>query len=125
MRIEICDKKTIGREFSAAFPFLSLDFHAKPSRPGASHSKKYVRNPGTIVAECRTIHTEGTLTVVPEMTIFSLVRNFMDVYGLSVRVLRRSGKSWIPTTLTEDWTLHEQNKQGESLCKTQKNSLSS
>lgn len=125
MRIDIDDKKTIAdiqHEFNSAYPYLKLDFHAKPSRPGGVHSRKHVRNPGTRLAECRSTHTEGKVTIVPDMTVFSLLQNLNDVYGLAARVLRKSGKTWIPTTLTEDWTLKEQNVQGEFLSRQGKES---
>jgi hypothetical protein len=33
------------------------------------------------------------------------------------QVYRKSGKIWLETTVTDSWTLEEQNKQGESLSK--------
>jgi hypothetical protein len=34
-----------------------------------------------------------------------------------VQVFRQSGRVWLETTRTDDWTLAEQNKQGEELSK--------
>jgi len=45
------------------------------------------------------------------MTVAELVQNFRDVYGLSVRVFRRSGRLWLGTNVTGNWTLYEQNMQ--------------
>lgn len=118
MQILITNKKTIAKvqeEFSAAFPWLKLEFFAKPSKVGGVSSKKLIRNTGTTLGDSRSIHTKGNLTITPNMTVGNLLQSFMDVYGLSVKLLRKSGRSWINTSLTESWTLDEQNKQGESL----------
>ena len=40
---------------------------------------------------------------------------FGEVYGLGVQVFRKSGNVWLETTVTDSWTLKEQNDQGESL----------
>ncbi|MBC7863936.1 MAG: hypothetical protein IAF38_13250 [Bacteroidia bacterium] len=118
MQILINNNKTIAKvqeEFSDAYPWLKLEFFAKPSKVGGMASKKLIRNTGTTLGECRSIHANGNLTITPDMTVGNLLQSFMDVYGLSVKLLRKSGKSWINTSLTESWTLEEQNSQGESL----------
>jgi hypothetical protein len=35
-----------------------------------------------------------------------------------VQVFRKSGKVWLETTVTDGWTLEEQNLQGEALSNT-------
>ena len=49
------------------------------------------------------------------MSVKDLEQNFRDVYGLSVQILRKSGKVWLGTTVTDNWTLKEQNEQGQIL----------
>ena len=51
------------------------------------------------------------------MTVNELEQRFSDVYGLGVQVFRKSGNVWLETTVTDGWTLEQQNKQGESLDK--------
>ena len=97
------------------FPFLKLEFFAKPSKQGAVPSHRVVREPSKTLGECRTIHTTGTLTITPAMTVKELEQNFRDIYGLYVQILRKSGKAWLGTTVTDGWSLKEQNEQGESL----------
>ncbi|MEI8136499.1 MAG: hypothetical protein WCH21_04145 [Bacteroidota bacterium] len=73
--------------------------------------------PSKTLGECRTIHDSGTITITPQMTVADLEQNFRDIYGLSAQVFRKSGKVWLETTVTDVWTLEEQNSQGESLSK--------
>jgi len=63
------------------------------------------------------VHNTGTITIAPGMTVNELEQNFKDVYGLSVQVFRKSGKVWLETTVTDGWSLEEQNRQGEDLSK--------
>lgn len=117
MLIEINDNNTfnnIQQRFSSVFPFLRLEFFKKklPFLGGLS-----VKQPITILdktlTESRTIFKEGSITISPEMTISELEKCFNEIYGLSTQVLRQSGNIWLVTTVTDEWSLAEQNFQGE------------
>lgn len=51
--------------------------------------------------------------ITPDMTVTDLEQSFNTIYGLGVQVFRKSGKIWLETTVTDGWTLEEQNRQGE------------
>lgn len=105
----------IQEEFNHAFPYLKIEFFSKPHKSGGASAKKFVKSNSKTLGECRTIHNNGNLTIKPSMTVSSLEQAFQDVYGLSVQVFRKSGKVWLETTVTDGWTLEEQNHQGEEL----------
>lgn len=118
MKIIITDRRkifAIQREFSDMFPFLKLEFYAKSARLNGAASNKIVKESSKTLGECRTIHNTGVLTITPAMSVKDLEENFRDVYGLTVQILRKSGKAWLGTTVTDNWTLKEQNEQGQSL----------
>jgi hypothetical protein len=120
MKILINDRRkihAIQEDFNKQFPYLKLEFFSKPHKVGGASPKKIMKVPGKTLGECRTIHDSGTMTITPQMTVADLEQNFRDVYGLSVQVFRKSGKVWLETTITDAWTLEEQNRQGESLSK--------
>ena len=81
----------------------------------APRQKKLMKHPSKTLGECRTIHNKGTITITPQMTVAGLEQNMNDVYGLSVQVFRKSGMAWLETSVTDNWTLEQQNKQGEEL----------
>jgi hypothetical protein len=121
MKILINDRRkifAIQESFNNMFPYLKLEFFAKPHKPGAGSVKKNIKPSSKTIGECRTIHDSGTLTITPNMTVTELEQNFRDVYGLGVQVFRKSGKVWLETTVTDGWTLEEQNLQGEALSNT-------
>ena len=118
MLVTINDRRKISaiqEEFNSAFPYLKLEFFAKPHKGGGSSSKKFVKHNGKTLGECRTIHNNGKIVIKENMTVNDLEQRFSDVYGLGVQVFRKSGRVWLETTVTDGWTLEEQNHQGEAL----------
>jgi hypothetical protein len=49
------------------------------------------------------------------MTVQELERVFQEELGLFIQVFRRSGKVWLETTATDNWTLFKQNEEGQEL----------
>ena len=118
MKITINDNRKIfavQEAFSSTFPYLKLEFFAKGHKPGGPSPKKFIKHSSKTLGECRTIHNKGSITITGAMTVTELEQRFGDVYGLGVQVFRKSGNMWLETTVTDGWTLDEQNKQGESL----------
>lgn len=118
MKITINDHRkifAIQEEFNGMFPYLKIEFFAKPHKIGAGSPKKQITHGNKTLGECRILHKKGFLTITPNMTVSELEQNFNDIYGLSVQVFRKSGNAWLETTVTDAWTLKEQNKQGEEL----------
>lgn len=120
MKILVNDQRkifAIQEEFSKVFPYLKIEFFAKSHTFSGPASLKVVKNSSKTLGECRTIHNKGKLTIIPSMTVSDLEKSFNDVYGLSVQIFRKSGKSWLETSVTDGWALEEQNSQGELLSK--------
>lgn len=120
MKITINDRRkifAIQEEFNTMFPYLRLEFFAKANKLGGAASSKVIKHGNKTLGECRTIHNNGAMTISPSMTVADLEQRFNDVYGLGVAVQRKSGKVWLEVTVSEGWTLEEQNRQGESLSK--------
>jgi hypothetical protein len=108
---------TIQEEFSTVFPYLKLEFFSQPYLKDSEHAKKLVRHNSKTLGECRILHNKGEITITDITTVVDLEQNFCDIYGLVVQVFRQSGKAWLETTITNKWTLNEQNIQGEALSK--------
>jgi hypothetical protein len=118
MKIDINDKRkifAIQEEFNTAFPYLKIEFFTKPHQSGGASPKQYMSSSSKTLGECRTVHNNGHISISPEMTVDELEQRFMDVYGLSIQVFRKSGKVWLETSVTDGWTLEKQNTQGKEL----------
>lgn len=121
MEIIINDQRKIFKikeEFNTFFPFLKLEFLSKPQKTGVESVKRILNNNNCSLGEFRNNLNNKKITITPDMTTLNLEQAFRDIYGLWVQVFRKSGKVWLATTVTDGWTLEEQNKQGEALCKT-------
>lgn len=93
MKISINNHRKIHavqEEFNTVFPDLKLLFHAKPSKEGGAPSEKMVTHPGKTLQECRTNHNEGTMEILPTMSISDIQENFRDIFGLSVEITAKA-----------------------------------
>jgi hypothetical protein len=120
MKIDINDHRklfAIQEEFASQFPFLKLGFFSKPVHVHGFASHKIIKHPNKSIGECRTNQHSGSLIIMPQMTVSDLENQFRDKFGLSVQVFRCSGNAWLETSLTDDWTLEEQNNHGRELSK--------
>ena len=78
---------------------------------------KFTYENDRLLSEYRNRHNNEQIIITPETTVASLEKKFNDIYGLGTQILRKSGKIWLETTITDAWTLEEQNHQGEALSK--------
>ena len=106
----------IQAEFNNTFPYLKLDFFSKQHAVGeASAKQNLISNNRRLEDFIGFKNNKIEFTITSAMTVKDLEQNFIDAYGLSVQVFRKSGKVWLETTVTDGWTLEEQNRQGEQL----------
>lgn len=118
MHITINDNRqiaTIRDEFTHSFPYLRLEFFTQPHLAGKGSPRSQLYPVSSTLGQCRTRHNGGSVMITGEMTVADLEQRFLDVYGLSVQVFRKSGKVWLETTVTDGWTLNKQNQQGAAL----------
>ncbi len=123
MKIIINDQRkieSVQKDFSNVFHYLKLEFFSKMHNPREATSKKFINLNHKTLGECRTRHDQAEIVITPEMTVSDLEQRFGNIYGLGVQVFRQSGRVWLETTVTDSWTLREQNSQGEELSKVKK-----
>lgn len=104
--------QTIQVDFNRIFPYLRIEFISKSSKVGIAQVT--INSEQKPLSNYR-IDPDNNITITPEVTVGDLEKKFFQIYGLNVHVLRKSGKAWLETSLTDSWTLAEQNKQGEQL----------
>jgi hypothetical protein len=117
MKIVVSGEKSIAaiqQEFQEEFPFLRVDFFQPGREPLQSKEKNRIPANKTFEAFKTNSHSEHIL-ITPSMTVAELEEKFKVHYGLSMQIFRKSGKVWLETTLTDTWTLQEQNEQGKAL----------
>lgn len=118
MNIHIADDlsiRDIQKTFSERFPYLKLEFFSRPHQSGKGSEKKYMRSNDAMLRDFRLIHSDGSLSIEDDMRVSELEELFREHFGLYVQVFRRSGRLWLETTATDNWTLKVQNEQGQEL----------
>lgn len=118
MKIQISPERTIGEvqdAFQGFYPYLKLVFFSKPHRAFKGSHAKYLldgrdQKLDTIMAEPKT----GFVTLDPATPTFQAERLFEDEFGLYVQVMRKSGDTWLVTSVTDSLTLEQQNAKGRA-----------
>ena len=116
--VEISDKKKLKdlqEEFNRQFPFLQLEFFAKPHQPGKPSFEKDILKNDLLVGEVREVHNNGHFTVDGNMKVSDFEQFLYQSFGLNVQVFRKSYGKWLQTWATDIWSLNEQNRRGKIL----------
>lgn len=116
MRIQIDRSeplRNIQAQFTQAFPFLKLEFFKTPHKARKTAPTADIIKPDELVARYTTVPDKVDINIDKKMTVEKLEDEFYKKAGLSVQVYRKSGNVWIQTSLTDDWTLEQQNSEGE------------
>lgn len=107
--------KTIQEEFTHAFPFLKIEFFSKRHKKGEGSSKAFLKKENARIGDCRKKGSSGTISISGKQKVSEIEQLFQEVFGLPAQIFRKSGKIWLETTSTDDWTLDKQNAQAEEL----------
>ncbi|HEY6978517.1 MAG TPA: hypothetical protein VH396_19600, partial [Chitinophagaceae bacterium] len=58
-------------------------------------------------------HLNGyKIDISKQRTVAQLEEDFKELFGLHAQLYRKLGNLWIETSLTDDWTLEQQNNEG-------------
>lgn len=118
MILKISDDRKLSEiqiEFNNLYPYLKLEFFKHKHGVFGSNSKSDLLSPDLTFKKAGKKHTNGIVVVKENMSVADLETLFQDVFGIAVQVFRKSGASWIETSVTDDWTLKHQNQEGKEL----------
>jgi hypothetical protein len=113
MVLHISQNRTLKEtqdEFNSAYPFLRIEFY-RNTDPG--FARRHLNN--TMLMTAAGLRKDGELEIKDLMTVGQLENAFREKFGLQVQVSRRSGTLWLETTMTDNWTLKQQNDHGREL----------
>lgn len=118
MKLSIDDSKKIielQEQFNGVFPFLKIEFFRKSHSAGEASPVGEMLPHDANLSEWRTNHAEGSMEITAESTVEELENGFQERFGISAQVFRKSGKVWLETSVTDSWTLAEQNERGREM----------
>lgn len=118
MKIQVSKDRTIAQiqdEFAQTYPFLKLVFFTKPHKAyKGSPAKFLVSDRNVTLGSLEKKPHSGELYLEPEMPTWQVERLFEEEFGLHVQLFRKSGNTWLETSVTDDLTLEEQNVKGQA-----------
>jgi hypothetical protein len=106
---------TLQNSFNHEFPFLRLEFFRHGHSLYGGNSKTDLLNREKIAGSTLRSTGKKEILITEDHTVAAVEQMFSENFGLAVQVFRKSGKSWLETTRTDDWTLRKQNDQGLEL----------
>ena len=118
MKIHIDDRKHINRiqeEFSERYPFLKIEFFKHDHQSGEGSPLGDMIPSDSLLGHWRSIHDQGDIQIDHTMTVAQVEQEFQQKFGISAQVFRLSGDVWLETTVTDSWTLEEQNDTGKEM----------
>lgn len=105
----------IQKEFSACFPYLRIDFFRFPHIEKKMSPKDEKLDRFTPVDHLVKWDDDKVIEISENMTVRQFESIMDQRCGLFVQVFRKSGRVWIETSSTDEWTLKRQNDEGEMM----------
>ncbi|MEJ7766889.1 MAG: hypothetical protein WKF89_03700 [Chitinophagaceae bacterium] len=109
--------KDIQLEFNQVFPFLRIEFIRKPHPFMQSSEKVYALPHELIMANAAKSKTSINVDISSSMTVREVEEICEKDFGVLVEFYRKSGINWLEITMTDDWTIQQQNNLGNELSK--------
>lgn len=106
---------SLKKDFNILFPYLKIEIFNKPNTSGEASAKNDMLKDEEIINKYSTINEPTILEIHPSNTVSQVEKMFEKTCGLSIQIFRKSGKLWLETTITDNWTLKQQNEHGELL----------
>jgi hypothetical protein len=118
MHLHIAPNRLISevqKDFNNMFPFLKIEFFNNKSLSRSEFSAKQIIPPTRKVGDGQLALKEGQIDIEEEMRVNELEKKLKDQFNLAVQVFRKSGNLWLETTMTDNWTLLQQNNHGREI----------
>lgn len=116
--VDINKMQTISgaqQQFNTAFPFLKIEFFREAPVSGRGNAKNKMIVTDLKLESIQSKPNTGKIILHKETTVTQLEECFSNEFGLYIQVFRKSGRIWLETTATDNWTLEQQNEEGRSL----------
>ena len=119
MRLSIYGERLITdvqNQFASVYPFLKIEFFKNVDFSQSLYPRQRQMAHNLQLKDAWTSKKgEGELFIEDVMTVNDLESSFRNQFGLAAQVFRRSGNIWLETSITNGWTLKQQNDHGREI----------
>ncbi|MBZ4191625.1 hypothetical protein [Niabella beijingensis] len=102
----------IQSSFHEQYPYLKLEFYRHPHLQGEASWFNDKLGKQSLVKKEASMTGNQSINAGGNQTVADFESEFFQKTGIAVQVMRFSGRVWIQTTETDDWTLQQQNEKG-------------
>ena len=93
--------------------FLKIEFFRKGYYYRQFAQREYNLPPNQLtISRAYQYNKNGKIIITPSMTVKELEKKCEEQFGIAVQVYRKFGNLWLETTMTNDWTMQQQNNHG-------------
>lgn len=103
----------IQKLFEKEFPYLKIEFFTKKHQSYEGSPKSQMVDKNTLISKLT--DKSGQIEIHENMTVNEVEKLFEDMFGLHVQVFRKSGRTYLETSVTDNWTLKKQNEVGKEI----------
>lgn len=103
----------IQKMFEKEFPYLKIEFFTKKHQSYEGSPKSQMVDKNTPISKLT--DKLGEIEIHEDMTVNEVERLFEEKLGLHVQVFRKSGRTYLETSVTDNWTLKKQNEVGKEI----------
>lgn len=104
--------RDIQHQFNHHFPFLKIDFFTNHYLQKKAGQQKRTISDEQRIGSVLKQNATGECWITPATTVTDLEKNIHALFDITVQVYRKSGKVWIQTSMTDAWTMKQQNDNG-------------
>ncbi len=105
----------LKKEFNRLYPFLKIEFFREPCVKGTGFTKDKLIMRDEKLGHLQRKIKEGQFIFNDSTKVGDFEKSFFKKFGLCIQIFRKSGNVWLETSATDDWTLLQQNEEGEQL----------
>ncbi len=113
--------KELQQDFNAMFPFLKIEFFKRGHAVEEGSSAQKMIRQDKLLHSIEKLHEEGVMEILPTLTVAAFEQTLLNRFGLATQVFRKSGNLWLETTMTDQWTLGQQNEHGREISSPKEN----
>src|SRR5687768_2057291 len=110
MKLEINDNTSlmqVQEQFNKAYQYLQIDFYYTSFYTTSDTSPEKI-NKKVKIKNISNVTKTSIINIDKNVSIHQLEEDFFKIFGLKVKIYRKSGNVWVETTFTGNWSLERQ-----------------
>jgi hypothetical protein len=108
--------KDVKHVFTNYYPYLKIEFYKMLADGEQNKTKREALPLNFILGNLLKNADKILLDLDKDISVSALETQFSNI-RLDAEVFRRSGNVWVETSLTDNWTLQQQNEEAEEISK--------